>query len=166
MAPASAASAGSRTAGNDREPDHPYATTLTSRSGCPGSRMVDTIVRPRWGKLSDCTSVPGGPSTTWSITAATIRALSRVECTKPARAPREASARSTNGAVNAAAALGSPSGTGSCSLATSSDCTTIRVVWFTGSTSKQMAAIDRCTKDTIRVEVTLTAQPAGETHSA
>src|SRR5215216_84982 len=107
MAAASAASAWSRTAGNDREPDHPYETTLTSRSRCPGSKMVDTIVRARWGKLSACTRVPGGPSTTWSITTATIRALSRVECTKPARAPREASACSTNGSVNAAVPLGS-----------------------------------------------------------
>jgi hypothetical protein len=35
-------------------------------SACRGSKVVETIVRPRWGKLSDCTSVPGGPSMTWS----------------------------------------------------------------------------------------------------
>ena len=71
-----------------------------------------------------------------------------------------------SGADSAAAARGSFDSAATGSFATSSDWTPIRAGALTGSTSNRIAAIDRWTNDTIRVERTRTACPAGEIHSA
>ena len=54
---------------------------------------------------------------------------------------------------------------GRASLATSSDCTTSRSGWSTGSTVYRMAATARWLSETSRTEVTRTRSPAGELHS-
>ena len=66
-----------------------------------------TITRPRCGKLSACTSVSAGPSTSWSMTAAIRSLLRLVECTSPARRSGAASASQTKGASSTAATRGS-----------------------------------------------------------
>ena len=61
---------------------------------------------------------------------------------------------------------GSPVPGGDCSLASNSDCSAMRTGPSSGSTSYRTAAIARWVNDTSRAEDTLTAPPAGDTHSA
>ena len=131
-AAASAASTWSRTAGSDRVADQPYATNLTSRSRCPGASVAVTVTRPRSGTLP---SAPGrlGPSTRWSIPPT---------CSPLAGCGARTRRRSlgvlfrSSGASSRPPTRGSPpTRDGSASLATSSDCTTIRAGASSGSTS-------------------------------
>ncbi len=73
----------------------------------------------------------------------------------------------SSGARSAAAARGSfEPGDGCGSLATSSDCTTIRAGAPTASTSHWIAATARCVSDTSRTDRTRTSWPAGERQCA
>ena len=83
--------------------------------------------------------------------------LMRVRWTRLTRRPLWAWSSAISGAASAAAARGSLDSADTGSFATSSDCTPIRVGAPTGSTSYRIAAIDRWTNDTIRVERTRTA---------
>jgi hypothetical protein len=67
--------------------------------------------------------------------------------------------------MSAAATRGSLPGVGIGSLATSSDCTTIRAGFPTASTSYSMAATARWVNDTSRTDVTRMTWPAGDAHS-
>ena len=94
-----------------------------------------TVTRARSSKLSFSVTVPCGPSTSWSIPAAIRRALSRVRCTSTARSSWVPWDSDTSGEARIAAARGSALRAGTSSLATISDCTTIRVSPSSGSTS-------------------------------
>src|SRR3954465_3051529 len=91
--------------------------------------------------------------------------LLRVECTSTARSAWSKCSMATSGDSSAAAARGSSDCGGAVSFATSSDWTTTRRGVSTGSTTYSIAATDRCTNETSRVEVTRTFVPAAEHHS-
>ena len=124
------------------------------------------VTRAMSGPLSLTTSMPSGPSTTWSMPAATRRPLRSVRWTSVAEAgPRVPWSSLTSGASRTAATRGSLSGRGIGSLATSSDWTTMRAGSSIASTTYSMAATARWVNDTNRTEVTRMDWPAGETHS-
>ncbi len=58
---------------------------LTIRRGFPGTRSAVTSRRPMSSKLSEVAVVCAGPSITWSIAAAIVRPLARVECSSITR---------------------------------------------------------------------------------
>lgn len=60
---------------------------------------------------------------------------------------------------------GSPEAVGSCSLATSSDCTAMVAGPLTASTVYEIAATARCARETMRWEVRRTVRPEGVVHS-
>ena len=97
--------------------------------------------------------------------AAIRRRLRLVMCTSTARSSCVECSSASSGAASAAAARGSLVSTGTGSLETSSLCTTTRSGPSSGSTSKRIAAAERCVKETRRVVFTRTAPPVGERHS-
>lgn len=135
FAAASAASTWSLTAGSERVLDQPYDTILSSRRVSPGASAEAMVSRATSARLSQLVVVGRGPVTTWSAAAATRSSLARVRCTSFSRLPDAKSSSASSGDSRATAVRGSPSAPGSCSLATSSDCTTIRTSESTGSTS-------------------------------
>ena len=108
---------------------------LVSVSVSPWPTSALTVTRARSSKLSLSVTVPSGPSTSWSIPAAIRRALARVLCTRTARSSEVPWYSETRGEARIAAARGSALRVGTSSLATSSDCTTIRVSPSSGLTS-------------------------------
>ncbi len=136
------------------------------RSCRPGSSSVVIVSRARSGWLSISVSVPGGPSTVWSIALASRIPLMCVLCSRPARSSWCPCSSAFSGAASAAAARGSPDCSGTGWLATSSDCATIRAGDPTGSITTSKAATDRCVKDTSRVVRTRTCWPDGACHSS
>ena len=101
----------------------------------PGLSRVVTLTRPQSGSTSDETSIRSGPSMMWSIAAATEIWLWRVVWSSSTRASRAQCSCDASGFSRTAATRGSLVGTGSCSFATSSDCTTMRTGASTASTS-------------------------------
>ncbi|CAM5506486.1 hypothetical protein STENM223S_01233 [Streptomyces tendae] len=85
--------------------------------------------------------------------------------TRRSRDPAARSSSGSSGDCRALAVLGSPSGLGRLSLATSSDWMTTLVRLSTGSTSYSTAAMARWVRETRRVERTRMVVPAGEVHS-
>jgi hypothetical protein len=123
-------------------------------------------MRARSASLSTAVTVPSGPSTTWSMPAAIRSPLTRVQWISPARRSWCPWSSLTSAPRSARAARGSSSvGSGTGSFATSSDWTTIRAGAPSASTSYKIAATERCTNDTRRVERTRTLCSAGELHS-
>lgn len=166
LAAVSAASTWSRTAGSDRVADQPYAMNFTSRTFWPASSTVVALIRPWSSELSAVMSTRSGPSIRWSMPAATRSPLYRVRCTRTAFVPSACRSSAISGASSTAAARGSPSPPGSCSLATSSDWSTIRTGPSTASTWYSTAATARWVSETSRRDSTRMVRPAGEVHSA
>ena len=102
----------------------------------PGCRRVITVVRPMSSVASEvCLSFPA-PSTSWSIAAATRSPDWRVRWISHAPLSWVPCCSETSGSVSAASTRGSASSReGSCSLATSSDCTTSSAASSSTSTS-------------------------------
>src|SRR5215218_898609 len=117
------------------------------------------VTRPRSSRLSAAVTDPSGPSITWSMPAAMRSRLRLVMCTSTARSSCVECSSASSGAASAAAARGSLVSTGTGSLATSSLWMTTRSGPSSGSTSKRMAAAERCVKETSRVVLTRTAPP-------
>jgi hypothetical protein len=91
----------------ERRLDHPYARNLSIRRRSPGCSHVVIVTRPRSGKHSQLTSVPGGPSMRWSMAAATRSPLAVVEWTSSTASPREPWSSERSGASRAAGCRGS-----------------------------------------------------------
>ena len=109
---------------------------FTIRRHSPGASPVEIVTRARSSSLSALVTVSSGPSTTWSMPAATRSRDARVTCTSPARRPLFVWDSASSGWRRAAPARGSSvSASGPGSFATSSDCTTIRDGAPYGSTS-------------------------------
>ncbi len=134
-APASAPTTWSCSAGRERWLDHPYAMYLTIRSFWPGSSRVATVRRPTSGELSVSIVVDSGPSMSCDMPAAIRRPLCLVRCRSSTLVPLATCSSPTSGLSRIADARGSFVPPGSASLATSSDCATIRTESPTGSTS-------------------------------
>ena len=91
----------------------------------PGCSRVITVVRPMSSVASEVTLSFAGPSTSWSIAAATRRPGLAGLVDQPRAVVVRAVLLDSSGSVSAASTRGSASArAGSCSLATSSDCTT------------------------------------------
>ena len=91
----------------------------------PGFSRAITVVRPMSSVASEVIFALGGPCTSWSIAAATRSPERRVWWISVAPASSLRYCSDISGSVSAASTRGSSSlRAGSCSLATSSDCTT------------------------------------------
>ena len=120
-----------------------------------------TVNRPRSGALSANVTVPSGPSTMWSIPAATRSPLFFVRWMRLTLRPLDECCSGTSGARSAAAARGSPAlgrhGLVGDELGLNADPRRAS----TGSTSYRIAAIERWANDTSRVERTQNALAGG-----
>ena len=109
---------------------------MTTRSVVPGSSRQMTVVRPMSSLASDVILVPSGPWTSWSIAAATRRPDWRVWWTSVAPAASLRCCSATSGLLQRGLdARVAAVAAGICSLATSSDCTTISAGCVDASTS-------------------------------
>ena len=91
----------------------------------PGCSRVITVVRPMSSVASEVCLSFAGPSTSWSIAAATRSPDWRVWWISHAPSAWVPCCSDRSGSVSAASTRGSASArAGNCSLATSSDCTT------------------------------------------
>ena len=105
------------------------------RSRSPGWSTTVTDTRPVSSKLSEVTVTPSGASMTWSMAAANRSPLILVTWTIATLVPSASCHSDRRGASRRAETRGSPDAPGSGSLATSSDCTTMRTAESTGATS-------------------------------